>query len=43
MFDFTNRVVIVTGAAGNLGSAVAAAFHASGAHLVLVDHKPDRL
>lgn len=43
MFDFTNRIVIVTGAAGNLGSAVATAFHASGAHLVLVDHKPDRL
>jgi NAD(P)-dependent dehydrogenase (short-subunit alcohol dehydrogenase family) len=43
MFDFTNRVVIVAGAAGNLGSAVAAAFHASGAHLVLVDRKPDRL
>lgn len=43
MFDFTNRIVIVAGAAGNLGSAVAAAFLASGAHLVLVDHKPDRL
>jgi NAD(P)-dependent dehydrogenase (short-subunit alcohol dehydrogenase family) len=43
MFDFANRVVIVTGAAGNLGSAVAAAFHASGAHLILVDHNPDRL
>ena len=43
MLDFSNRVVIVAGAAGNLGSAVAAAFHASGAHLVLVDRKPDRL
>jgi NAD(P)-dependent dehydrogenase (short-subunit alcohol dehydrogenase family) len=43
MFDFTDRVVIVTGAAGNLGSAVARAFQASGANLVLVDHKPGRL
>jgi len=43
MFDFTDRVAIVTGAAGNLGSAVARAFQAAGANLVLVDHKLDRL
>lgn len=43
MFDFTDRVVIVTGAAGNLGQAVAAAFRAAGARLVLVDRDPDRL
>jgi NAD(P)-dependent dehydrogenase (short-subunit alcohol dehydrogenase family) len=43
MFDFTDRIVIVTGAAGNLGSAVARAFQAAGARLVLVDHKADRL
>lgn len=43
MFDFTDRVVIVTGAAGNLGRAVARAFQAAGANLVLVDRKPDRL
>jgi NAD(P)-dependent dehydrogenase (short-subunit alcohol dehydrogenase family) len=43
MFDFADRIVIVTGAAGNLGSAVARAFQAAGARLVLVDHKPDRL
>ncbi len=43
MFDFSDSVVIVTGAAGNLGSAVARAFYAAHAHLVLVDHKPDRL
>jgi NAD(P)-dependent dehydrogenase (short-subunit alcohol dehydrogenase family) len=43
MFDFSDRVVVVTGAAGNLGSAVAKAFEAAGAKLVLVDHKPERL
>jgi len=43
MFDFTNQVVIVTGAAGNLGRAVALAFDAAGAALVLVDRAPDRL
>jgi NAD(P)-dependent dehydrogenase (short-subunit alcohol dehydrogenase family) len=43
MFDFSDRVVIVTGAAGNLGNAVAQAFLAAGARLVLVDHSPDRL
>jgi NAD(P)-dependent dehydrogenase (short-subunit alcohol dehydrogenase family) len=43
MFDFSDRVVVVTGAAGNLGSAVARAFQAAGAKLVLVDHAADRL
>ena len=43
MFDFSDRVVIVTGAAGNLGSAVAQAFQAAGAKLVLVDRAADRL
>ncbi|MGQ9717895.1 MAG: SDR family oxidoreductase [Anaerolineae bacterium] len=43
MEAFTERVVMVTGAAGNLGSAVARAFRAAGAHLVLVDRAPDRL
>ncbi len=43
MFDFKDQVVIVTGAAGNLGQALAAAFGDAGATLVLVDHKPDRL
>jgi NAD(P)-dependent dehydrogenase (short-subunit alcohol dehydrogenase family) len=43
MFDFTNQVAIVTGAAGNLGNAVAHAFDAAGAKLALVDHGADRL
>ncbi|MGQ9467883.1 MAG: SDR family NAD(P)-dependent oxidoreductase [Anaerolineae bacterium] len=43
MEAFTERVVMVTGAAGNLGSAVARAFRAAGARLVLVDRAPDRL
>ena len=43
MFDFSDRVVIVTGAAGNLGSAVARAFQAAGAKLGLVDRAADRL
>ena len=43
MFDFSDRVVIVTGAAGNLGRAVAQAFQAAGARLVLVDRAAGRL
>lgn len=43
MFDFTGKVVVVTGAAGNLGSAVARAFAGAGAHLVLVDRGEGRL
>jgi len=43
MFDLTDRVVLVTGAAGNLGAAVVRAFCAAGARLVLVDRDPDRL
>ena len=35
--NFANRTVIVTGAAGNLGKAVATAFAEQGANLVLVD------
>ncbi|MEE9400897.1 MAG: SDR family oxidoreductase [Dehalococcoidia bacterium] len=36
-FALTDRVAIVAGAAGNLGSAIALAFADAGAHLVLVD------
>jgi NAD(P)-dependent dehydrogenase (short-subunit alcohol dehydrogenase family) len=43
MFDFSNQVVVVGGASGNLGQAVARAFHAAGANLVLLDHGADRL
>lgn len=43
MFDFSNRVVLVAGASGNLGQAVTRAFFAQGANLVLLDRAPDRL
>jgi NAD(P)-dependent dehydrogenase (short-subunit alcohol dehydrogenase family) len=43
VFDLTDRIALVTGAAGNLGLAVARAFQRSGARLVLVDRAPDRL
>jgi NAD(P)-dependent dehydrogenase (short-subunit alcohol dehydrogenase family) len=39
MFNYTDRVVIVTGAAGTLGEATARAFYEAGAKLVLVDLK----
>ena len=35
--DLTNSVVVITGAAGGIGSAVAAALHQRGARVVLVD------
>ncbi|MFQ5399457.1 MAG: SDR family NAD(P)-dependent oxidoreductase [Anaerolineae bacterium] len=43
MFDFTDQVAIVTGAAGSLGEATARAFHRAGAKMVLVDNREDRL
>jgi NAD(P)-dependent dehydrogenase (short-subunit alcohol dehydrogenase family) len=43
MFDFSNRVVLVAGASGNLGQAVGRAFQAAGARLVLLDRRPERL
>jgi len=43
MFEINGKVAIITGAAGNLGQAVAEAFARAGAHRVLVDHVPDRL
>ncbi|MGH8672999.1 MAG: SDR family oxidoreductase [Burkholderiales bacterium] len=41
--EFQDRTVVITGAAGNLGRAVADAFAARGANLVLVDLKKDSL
>lgn len=43
MFDFTDKVVMITGAAGALGQHVAMAFKAAHARLVLVDRASDRL
>lgn len=43
MFDLNDQVVMITGAAGNLGSATARAFEAAGASLVLVGHRMERL
>jgi len=37
MFDFRNRTALITGAAGNLGKAVAQGFARAGARLVLAD------
>ena len=43
MFDFSNQIVMVSGASGNLGQAVARAFYAAGASLVLLDRKSEQL
>jgi NAD(P)-dependent dehydrogenase (short-subunit alcohol dehydrogenase family) len=43
MADFSDRVVVVTGASGNLGAAVVQAFYTAGAKLVLVDRQIGRL
>jgi NAD(P)-dependent dehydrogenase (short-subunit alcohol dehydrogenase family) len=43
MFDFTDRVVLVAGASGNMGQAIASEFQTAGAHLVLLDREPERL
>lgn len=43
MNSFANRVVVVTGAVGNLGLASARAFQQAGARTVLVDRSLDRL
>lgn len=42
-WDFTEQVILVTGAAGNLGHTVARMLVDAGANLVLVDRAPDRL
>jgi NAD(P)-dependent dehydrogenase (short-subunit alcohol dehydrogenase family) len=43
MFDFSNKIVMVSGASGNLGVVLAQTFQASGAKLALVDRGEDRL
>jgi NAD(P)-dependent dehydrogenase (short-subunit alcohol dehydrogenase family) len=43
MSEAQNRVVMISGAAGNLGRAVAHTFAAEGANLVLMDRRPGRL
>ena len=42
-FDFSTRRVLVTGAAGGIGGAMARAFHAHGATLLLADRDADAL
>jgi len=37
--NFENKTIVITGAAGNLGRAVAETFHAAGARVVLMDVK----
>ena len=41
--DFTNQAVVITGAAGNLGGALARAFARRAANVVLVDRTVERL
>src|SRR4051812_21003989 len=43
MNDLRDRVVVITGASGNLGVAIAKAFHAAGAKLVLCDRSPEHV
>jgi NAD(P)-dependent dehydrogenase (short-subunit alcohol dehydrogenase family) len=43
MTEFKDKVVMVTGASGNLGSAVTRAFAAAGAKLALIDRHPEQL
>ena len=43
MFDFSESVIVVTGAAGNLGSAVVKGFLANGGIVCALDHRHGRL
>ncbi|MEA3303529.1 MAG: SDR family NAD(P)-dependent oxidoreductase, partial [Pseudomonadota bacterium] len=43
MSEFNHQTIIITGAAGNLGTAVAQSFAAAGANIVLVDIDEERL
>jgi NAD(P)-dependent dehydrogenase (short-subunit alcohol dehydrogenase family) len=43
MSNFSNKIVLITGAAGNLGEAVARSFLKAGANIVPLDRTEDRL
>jgi 3-oxoacyl-[acyl-carrier protein] reductase len=43
IYDFSNRTLVLTGAAGGIGLAVARLFHDNGANLFLIDLDQDRL
>lgn len=43
MFDFKNKIALVTGASGNLGEATVRAFHTAGAKVIAVSRKLDHL
>jgi len=43
MFNFTGKVIVVAGAAGNLGQAVVRAFLAAGGTVCALDHQKGRL
>lgn len=42
-FNFAGKVVLITGAAGNLGAALAEAFHDAGAALILAERNLEKL
>jgi 3-oxoacyl-[acyl-carrier protein] reductase len=43
MFDLSGKMALVTGASGGIGGAIAQAFHAQGAHVVLSGTREDAL
>ena len=43
MFDFKDRTLVLTGAAGGIGQAIARLFHNAGARLVLADRDAEAL
>ena len=43
MFNFSDKIILITGAAGNLGEAVARGFLKAGANIIPVDRASDRL